>query len=155
MYVDMGCMPMKPKFYFCSSFCCCCASLPVCLQKAQSTTFWCWVLALGKQMCCLEKHFWGFGSSSGKVPHIRRCFSPFKCHVVWWTLTVSHCQEVTAVSAGRMLWAWVMNSVLGMWGKQQWVQNFRLKSPVNAVSWELAPELEHHKMQFHKSVSGF
>lgn len=57
--------------------------------------------------------------------------------------------------AGRSWWSWAMNSVLGMWGKEQWGQNFMLKSPVNAVSCELAPELEHCRMEFHESVSGF
>lgn len=53
MYVHVGCMPMQPKFYFCSSFCCCCASLPAPLQRVPwcySKIFWYWVLALGKQM---------------------------------------------------------------------------------------------------------
>lgn len=78
-----------------------------------------------------------------------------RCPVVWWTLTKSPCPEVTVPPAGRTLRAWTMNSVLGLWGKQQWVQKSGLKSPVSAVSCELAPELEHHKVQFHGSASGF
>lgn len=101
-------------------------------------------------------------TSEALAIHLGRCLTSGdvslcpRCPVVRWTLKCgSPCQEITASSAGRTLWAWAMNSIVGMWGKQQWVQNFRLKSLVNAVSCELAPELEHLKMQFHGSVSGF
>lgn len=152
-------MPMQPKFYFCSSLCCCCTSLPSSLQRAPwcySAAFWCCLgtgqtdMQSGETLLRLWQFIWEGASPQEMFLSV---LDVLLSDGHWQS--GSPCREVTASSAGRALWAWAMNSVLGMWGKQQWVQNFRLKSLVNAVSCELSPELEHLRMQFHGSVSEF
>lgn len=86
-------MPVKNKFYFSSSLCSCHTSVAASLQMVlwHSTTFWCWVVSLGKQKCCLGKLsfllrlwqlFWEGTPSPGNYSLHPRC------PVVWWALTV-------------------------------------------------------------------
>lgn len=169
LYVHVGCTPMKIMFYFHSSWCSCCTPIPASLQMA----LWCLLpnhllmlsLVTGQTDVLSGEKFLPsealqlFWEDTHPHPHPpppapRNDSLHPRCPVVWWTLTVwkslsrdhyvLRWQE--AVGPGNVL------KSRGCGENSSVCRTLRQKSTVNAVSCELALELEHHQMKFQESV---
>ena len=107
-----------------------------------STTFSIWVLSLGRQKCWLEKHLfllrlWQLFWEGSSLPEM--------------VLSI-----LGVLLSGSKLWAWAMYSVLGMWGKQQCMQNFKAEGHSQCcLLWADTRALDCQQMQFQESVSVF